>query len=249
MKKVTLSLLFALATVSFTYSQNLKIITPKDNNSLNDSTIYSYGLSSDGEFGPTLYVINTSNSGSLTVNVKRRIIDTVTGSQNEICWAGYCYGPSVNQSPNTENIGAGDTAKLGEQFNGDYLPNGHIGTTTIRYIFFDVNNSADTAAITVIYNATLTGIDNITSGAINFSTPYPNPANGSANFSYTLTNGVQSANLKIFNLIGECVQTLPLSALKSKATIDVGAMPSGIYICEMQANGYRPVYQRLVVSH
>jgi len=248
MKKIAFSLLFALAATSFVFSQNLEIIEPGNSHILNDSTIYSYGLSSDAEFGPTLDIINTS-SGSLTVNVRRVIIDTVTGSQNEICWALFCYGPSVNQSPNTENIGSHDTAKGSNQFNGDYLPNGHTGTTTIKYIFFNVSNHNDSAVITVVYDATATGIASLTNGEINFSALYPNPANNNVSFNYSLTNGVQTATLKIFNLLGNCVQTLPLSGLKNKTVINVQSIPTGIYLCEIEANGCQPVYQKLVVSH
>jgi len=248
MKKITLSFLFALATISFAYSQNIQIILPGGKHILNDSVIETFGSASDsGIDSPSFDVINSTN-GSLTIEVTRKIIHAVPGSENEICFAGFCNSASVNTSA-SEVIGAHDTAQLGNVFYGDYEPHNYVGTTIIHYIFFDVNNPSDTSGITIKYEATPAGIAGIRNGAINFSAPYPNPSNSFATFSYNFTNGAQSATLKIFNLIGECVQTLPLSSLQNKASINVQDMPSGIYICEVQANGYQPVCQKLVVSH
>jgi len=246
-KKITFSILLGLATVSLAHSQNLEIIKPGGNHVLNDSTIVAHGIAGINEFNQVLYVINSSGV-PLTVNLQRQIVDTVTGSQNAICWDGICYGPSVNISSFPENIAPGDTEKAGNEFNGDYLPNGNAGTTTIHYIFFDVNNPTYTAAITVKYDATPTGISSITDGRINFSAPYPNPANSTVSFSYSLSNGVQSANLKLFNLLGDCVQTLSLNGLKNKATMDVQSIPAGIYVCEIEAEGCQPVYQKLIIQ-
>lgn len=249
MKKTTLSLLFALATVSFAFSQNLKIIKPGSSQSSNDSTVTVFGLSSASEIDQILYVINTTGSAIVT-NVRREIIDTVPGSTNAICWAGSCYGPGLNQSPFTENIGPGDTAKNGgNEFSGDYYPHGHAGITTIRYVFFDTHNANDTAWVNIRYVATVTGISSVKDGEINFSAPYPNPANSLVNFNYNLGNSVQAASLKVYNLLGDCVQTLPLSASKNKTSIDVQSLPSGIYVCEIEADGCQPVYQKMIVSH
>jgi hypothetical protein len=247
MKKITFSLLFAVATISFSYSQNLKIIKPGGTHGLNDSTIVVYGDITDSLVTQSLNVINTS-SGTLTVNAKREIVSAVSGSQNEICWAGTCYSPTTTVSPNTESLAAGDTSNLGNTFSGDYLPHGYTGTTTIRYVFFDTHNFNDTAAITVEFITTLAGISSIKDGGINFSL-YPNPARNTVNFNYKFTGNVQTANLKIFNLLGDCVQTLPLSVVENKTTIDVQSMPAGIYVCEVQASGCQPVYQKLIVAH
>jgi hypothetical protein len=248
MKKITFSLLFALATFSFAYSQNLEIIKPGGTHHLNDSTIVVYGLTSDSLVTQSLFVVNTSGS-SIVVNAKREVASEVAGAQNEICWAGTCYSTSTSVSPVTETLGAHDTANLGNSFTGDYLPHAKTGITTINYEFFDTGNPNDTAHITVEYCVTVTGIANVKDGGINFSAPYPNPANTNVSFSYSLTNGVEAANLKIFNLLGECVQTLPLDASKTKITIDVQSMSSGIYVCEVEAEGCQPTYQKLIVSH
>jgi hypothetical protein len=246
MKKIILSSLLALGSISLVNSQNLKIIKPADNHILNDSTVICYG-SSALEFNQLLYVINSSSS-MLTVNIKREIIDTITGTQNAICWDEICYEPSVSVAIFPENIGPGDTAKSGDEFNGDYLPNGYAGISIVHYVFFDVANYADTASITIKYNAVPTGISDITDRKINFSEPYPDPANTILNFNYSLPINVQSANLKLYNLLGDCLQTVSLSVFNNKTAMDIRSIAPGIYFCEIEADACQPVYQKLIIG-
>lgn len=250
MKKITLLLSFALAAVSFSQAQNLKIIYQggTDHNYLNDSTILVYGSSTVSFFpSPTFDVINKS-SDSANLWVKRTIISALPTTTNAICFAGYCGAVTQGASVYSCNIGAGDTAELGNAFYGDYYPNNQVGVTTIRYTFYNYNY-ADSGSFIIKYITGPAGIALISAGQIGFSVPYPNPASNNVNFSYSLINGVQSANLKIFDLLGKCIQTLPLNTSKNKTTVDVQTMPSGVYICEIQAEGCQPAYQKMIVSH
>jgi len=247
MKKTTLLTLLALAITSFSYSQTLKIIIQGVSGPiLNDSVISVYGSNSSILISPTIDVIN--NGPKAYLHAKRTILSAVVNSTNAICFAGICGPVTDGTDPDSCNIATGDTAELGNAFYGDYYPNGGNGVTTIRYTFFN-HNYTDTASFVVRYVSSPTGIAQISEGEISFLSPYPNPAGSFVNFNYSLNNGIQAANLKIYNLLGECVQTLPLSALKSKTSIDVQSMPSGIYVCELQADGCQPAYQKLIVSH
>jgi hypothetical protein len=247
MKKILLISLLAFGTFSMTFAQSLKIIKTGDNNILNDSTLTIYG-DTGTEMISTLWIINTT-ADSMKVDARRDSISWLVGSENEICWAGTCYSFSTSISPNTEDIGPGDTAKLASQFNGDYFPNSSTGTSTFRYSFYNPFSRADSSWVIVKYVSVVTGIASLSGSAISISAPYPNPADNSASFNYKLASSVSAANLKIFNLIGECIQTLPLNISKYKTTLNVQTIPSGIYICEIEADGCQPVYQKLVVSH
>jgi hypothetical protein len=247
MKKILLLLMMSIGTISFSYSQTLKIIETGDNNILNDSTIFVYG-DTGSEMISTLWLIN-SGSDSIKVTVRRDSIYCLPGSENEICWAGTCYGYYTSVSPNTEDIGPGDTAMLASQFNGDYFPMSAFGTSTIRYSFYNPFNRSDSAWVIVKYVTGVTGIATFANNAINFSAPYPNPAGNNACFNYSFNAGVQSASLKIYNLIGECILTSPLNTSKNKTHLNVQSMPSGIYICEIEATGCQPAFQKLVVAH
>ena len=246
MRKKSLLLAAGLLLSLYSFAQ-LNIISKHGGNILNDSTITINGLSS-GLITDSLYVINSDSLGT-NVDVKLDLLSIVAGSDNYFCWGANCFAPGVTRSRAYEgavSIPAKDTNKT---FYCDYNPSGNVGMSSIRYVFYNDADTADSAWVIIRYNATLTAVQNIAGENISLSPPYPNPANGSVNFSYSLSKGVTSANLKIYNLLGECVQTLPVSALKNKTTIDVQSMPSGIYVCAIAAPGCQPVYQKMIVSH
>jgi len=248
MKKRNLLLVIAFTAFRIISWGQLNIIEPGNPHVLNDSTIVVSGSSSSSSvINVDLYVVNAGSS-KLGVWAMREPISLPTvDTDNDFCWV-LCYDTHTNTSQYCDSIGSHDTANGLSTFNGHYFPYGHTGPARIRYTFY-VANSSDSSSIIVEYRATPTGIEDITGQTISFSAPYPNPANNLVNFNYSLTNGIQSANLKIFNMIGECVQTLPLSTSKTKAVVNVQSMPSGIYICEVEASGSSPAYQKLIVSH
>jgi Secretion system C-terminal sorting domain len=246
MKKSFLLAIFCLAISSFSFGQfNIIDTTGKV---VNDSTVVIYGNATD-LMHTSFNVINTGLD-SAKVYARRDSVSLPIGdTDNYFCWV-LCYGNFTSVSPYSEALSrggsAGDTSF--PAFVGYYNPYGHLGAALIRYTFFAARNHADSSWVIVKYMATPTGIKNIAGVNSSFSA-YPNPANNLVSFNYTLASGVQAANLNIFNLLGECVQTLPISSLKSKTSINVQSMPSGIYVCEIAANGCPPVYQKLVVSH
>jgi hypothetical protein len=222
----------------------INIIKPGGNHILNDSTIYEYGDTANlmtAEF----YVINASGIGSLKVYARRDSISWVAGSENYFCWGGTCNFPSVDSSgPCT--IGPHDTTNAVNAFFGDYVAQDHIGTTTIRYTFYNSINRSDSSWVIVVFHATPTGIATIAHSAETLSAPYPNPASSMVQFNYKIA---QAANLKVYNLLGECVQNTPISSDKNKIAMDVHSMPSGVYLREIEAEGCKPVYQKLIVTH
>jgi hypothetical protein len=243
MKKITFSLLFAFATFSFAYSQGLKLIQPGGSSyTMKDTLIWG---NTTNEMLFPLNLVNTS-ANTDTIAVTSDTSGAILGTSKYVCWDNHCT--PVNNY--TYVIPPGDTAKLGNVFSAEYFPNGHTGTSIIKYIFYDKgkrNTVADT--FTATYVTSPSGIAELSDGQNSFSAPYPNPANTNVSFNYSLTNGAQAATLKVFNLLGDCIQTISLSASQNKTTINVQSMPSGIYVCEMQAEGSRSVYQKLIVSH
>jgi len=250
MKKNLLLFILCIVISTLSFGQ-FKIIAVGGNTALNSDTVKVYGNSTD-EMEVTFNVVN-QGFDTVSVYARRDSISTPPhfDSNNTFCWV-LCFsfggpydvssfGETLNQSGSP-----GDTST--SSFIGYYKALGHLGAAYIRYTFFAARLHADSAWVMVEYDATPTGVQNISSENTHFSA-YPNPANTFVNFNYSLSSGVQAANLKIYNLLGECVQTLPLSTLKNKTSVDVQSMPFGIYVCEIQANGCQPVYQKLVVSH
>jgi len=250
MKKISVLLLFVLSATFFCSAQNLKIIRPHyTNNVLNDSTVIHYG-NSVNEMVDSISVINSTNS-SISILVKRDTAVWNPATVNSFCWGINCFAPGVSITPfsDRQNVSSGDTLKGVNGLFADYSAYGYVGITAIRYVFYDASNPSDSAWIIVDFDALPSGIPAVSGNVTIISAPYPNPSNTSVNFTYRLSNSSQSANLKIFNMLGESIQTIPISSSTNKVSINVQSIPSGIYVCEIQTEGSKPVYQKMIVSH
>ncbi|MGP8216534.1 MAG: T9SS type A sorting domain-containing protein [Bacteroidia bacterium] len=169
----------------------------------------------------------------------------VHGCTYSVCVGSTCYPPKADNtnwtSPSFKVPAGKDSANgLFTDYNAD-----SAGITIIRY---DIRNStlADSAWIFVEFNATPTGIPTISSNDLHFSALYPNPANSVVNFTYHTD---YDAQLGIYNSLGQLVKTMSLASFKEKASLNTSDLPSGLYICKMQADGATPAFRRLVISH
>ncbi len=245
MKKVLPAIAIVILTVCNANAQFLNIIRTGGNHSVNDSTIVVNGKTSVELTSTTFDVINT---GMSVLNVKCKRYDTVVvpGTSNYLCW-GLCFGPSpsvVWTAPSTQGINAGDTNKT---FTADYNDSGKAGIELIRYIYYDASNPADSAWVQVKFNVINdAGIAPVAANSMSFSAPYPNPAASFTNFNYHV--GALS-HLTIYNSIGQEVKSMILNSSANKFSLNVSGMPSGIYICQLTADGTQPLYQKLVVAH
>jgi len=95
-----------------------------------------------------VYVKNISTE-TRNVLVKKVILLNIEGSMNTFCWAGSCYGPNTYVSPSATVLLPGETAT---DFAGDLSPNGNEGIGTIMYVWFDENNTSDSAYVYVNFN-------------------------------------------------------------------------------------------------
>ncbi|MDO8550353.1 MAG: SBBP repeat-containing protein [Ignavibacteria bacterium] len=79
---------------------------------------------------------------------------------------------------------------------------------------------------------------------------YPNPFNSVTNITFTLQQSV-NVNMKIYTLLGEEITTL-ISKNYSAGTYtviwDAGALPSGIYLCRLQAGEEQRVIKLLLMK-
>ena len=248
MKKLILFLSILIFPFSFINAQ-FKILNAYDKSTVTNDTIWVFG-DATSEMSLNLWVVN---SGVLPITLYARrdsISLPMNVYDNSICWAGTCYDTNANVSVYTETIAIGDTSNtsLTPAFSGHYFPYGHIGLATLRYTFYSSANHADSNWVLVHYDATPAAIATVQK-SVNFSAIYPNPASNKVNFTYSVAVNTQTANLKIFNLLGECIQTMPLNTAKNKTSINVQNMHSGVYVCEIEASGCKPSYQKLIVAH
>jgi hypothetical protein len=147
MKKILLSLI-CLTLFAGAFAQSFSL---QDTNGVAinaGATFYISGLPSDEIITARIDIKNNSDV-SKDVKVKKTLTAVLPNTMNYFCW-GVCYGPDTFVSPYAQPVAAGTVSN---QFYGDYSALGVIGTSTIMYTFFDVNNPNDSVAVYVEFNA------------------------------------------------------------------------------------------------
>lgn len=207
----------------------------------NDSTLLETGV----------VRVNNTNSQQKEILVRRRLNNIVANSVNYFCWT-ICYGPGTNVSPAPITIAAADYS---DNFHGYYDPAKNPGTSTITYVFYDKNNTADSVWFKVNY--TTSGVPDtiidpfinldFTSSVKNISktqvSVYPNPAADQITFE----SAEKVDGLTIVNLLGKTVRTTTVNPT-SKVVADVNELPSGVYFCNLFRNGVVVATKRFSVS-
>jgi len=213
---------------------------------VNDSTIVLWGAVNT-DHTQYAYVTNTSGS-TIYIRAKYQVTTSVSGGENSFCWGPTCFGQTTApefESPAADTIHGNRTDST---FSGHYYDMGTPGTNAVRYVFLNKLNANDSSWVIVKYEISPTGIEQLSADALHMSAPSPNPAKNVASFNYHL-NGVGKAVLGIYNTIGQNVQNIPVNSSNDRIELDITSLPSGIYICKLEAEGTTPVFQKMMVTH
>jgi hypothetical protein len=244
MKKILLSLL-CLALWSGTFAQSF-VVTDTNGVELNaGGTIQFMGDPSDEVIQAIVYLKNVSDVVK-DVKVKKVIneADVLPGTVNTFCW-GLCFPPDTYISPFAQTIQGG---ALCDQFYGDYNPLNVPGITRITYVFWDVNNTNDSVAVTVEYNASPASVNDGPVSKTKFSDAYPNPAIDHVNIDYNVSALVNNASIIVMNMLGSKVKEMPLENRSGKARIMVSDLTNGIYFYSLVVDDQVVVTRKFVVK-
>ena len=241
MKKYLLLFCFTAVSALFAYSQSLTL-SDSAGPIANNSTKLVYGSPSADEILSHVFVKNTS-SGAITVKVKKVEMAIQNGTMNLLCW-GLCYAPEVFVSIDSIVIAAGATNET--DFSGHYLPQGVVGISTIRYVFYDMYNPTDSVCVNVDYSTYPQGISKVANDIT--CNVYPNPANQSANFTFSVPQD-SDARLIIRNLVGNVVKDIPVTGNTGQIKVNTSDLAEGLYFYSVLINGTSQVAKKLVVKH
>ena len=222
MKRILLTGLTAIV-FGFAYGQSIQI-TGVNSNVIPNGTIADYWVDMNSPGVYEDFPIKNISSGSKYIKCRRYEITVAPGSSNLLCWLA-CYSPGVGVSPSVNM-----PASTSHLFTSHYYPNGNAGTTTLNYTFWDSLNPADSAWFTVRWNATPAGVNNSVLASANISNIYPNPASVATTISYQLNNA-DNAVIRVYNLLGDEVKHLNISAKEFNVTFSVTDLEAGIYFC------------------
>ena len=247
MKKIILSLSVIVFGI-VTYAQQSLILFRNDIELTNDDVVQIDSIQVVGGYNEVIAYVQVKNTTrqEISVKVRRTIIDSVPGCQNQICWGGLCFSPDVWNSPTSEALAAGAISGP-ESFSGHYLPNDHPGTSIIRYTFYDESNPNDTASVIVQYTVGFLSIGDLLS-ASSISSPYPNPASSKVSIDYQLPAQVKIADVKLYNIVGQEVKSELLTGISGKLQLQLTNLNEGVYFMTIFLNGQAVKTNRIIIS-
>lgn len=237
-------LLFCLTGIAalITYSQSLQL-SDSTGPIANNSTILKYGLPSSPDDMVSFVFVKNTTADSISVKVKKVEIMALHVTVNTFCW-GICFSTEVFVSPDPIVIDAGRTDSL--NFSGHYTPNGVIGISTIRYVFFDADNPSDTVCVNINFSTYPQGINDLSN--VTLSNAYPNPANSTVSFSYSVPQN-SNAKLIIRNVLGSIIKELDITNNSGKLSLNTSEFADGVYFYTFLVNGNSQVTKKLVIRH
>ncbi|MCX6267311.1 MAG: T9SS type A sorting domain-containing protein [Bacteroidetes bacterium] len=248
MKKLFLSVCLLSIAAFYGYSQSLSLSNSHGILAPN-STIFQAG-SPDSVKLVTYLDVKNAGSSRIDVLCKKVELNLLDSTEVTFCWAGECGSAAIYVSRNAQSINPGQTIT---DFSGDYLANTssyyfHSGESRVRWVFFDKSNPNDSASVTVVYTTFGVGMQDPKTSEGMLSNIYPNPANGQANFSYSLPSG-SAGTIIIRDLLGSLVQTQILTVATGKTSLNTSLLGDGVYFCSLLVDGKVSQTKKLIVRH
>jgi hypothetical protein len=192
------------------------------------------------------YVTNIGNA-SIDLRVSRETVSSASGQTNNFCIGPACYPDFVDTS-NVNDIvpmapGAEETSFIAHM-----LPHETVGVSVVKYCFWDNNNMADSACVTVTYDILPVGVDESSDLAAEIGNVYPNPVNGTANFAYVVEGNPQVKEVLVYDLLGNVVSQSTLDGFQGVHNYDTSNLSTGLYFVTVQLDGTPVSTKKFTVS-
>lgn len=225
------------------FAQSSLKILDFDGNDVSSTTVEVWG--DTGTIIASKFKVVNMGSSALDVKVKRIEDNLIVGTQNYFCWT-VCYSPTTDESPTGLMINAGDT---NSSFYGDYLPNSNFGVSTITYVFFDSNNSNDSAYVIVNYNSSAVGVANLNQVNIFTGELMPNPARNTTFLKYKLESSHLPAKINIIDNQGRIVREINLLQAEGTTALPLNDLSTGRYSVLLQSKNKTVAVINLLVVY
>ncbi len=243
MKKILLSLIIGTFILSVGNAQSL-VIKDKTGVDVTGQVLEHYCAPGAGFVSLGLDVFNVS-SADKNVKVRKYDLLLADSTASNICWAS-CYPDFVMETPEPLLIEAGSFVT---NFTGDLSYRSIQGLSSVKFVFFDMDNQNDSSFVTINFIVGTLGIDNAASlKSATVSNAYPNPAVSVVNIEYKLPAGVRNASIKVNNLLGNAIQEITLSNAEGKVTIDVANLSNGVYFYSLIVDNSAIATRKFIVK-
>lgn len=250
MMKKTLTLICS-AFLSLGTQAQLLIIRDSLDNVVNGTTVVKTGMADAFVISEHLEATLEGNVGKV-VNVRRYELEVIPQTQNYFCW-GVCYGPqdagamptwyslpqhSITMSPGVEY----------SNFAGYHSPLGQTGSSTYRFVWYDVGNTTDTAWVDIEFRVDPVGMNEAAAAQYELSV-FPNPSMGAdVRVNFTATAVSPATRLVVYNSLGEAVHAEAIRATQQSLVINAGELSTGVYFATLENSGTMLATQRFVVT-
>jgi hypothetical protein len=231
MKKLLLSSAFVFGLASVISAQSLVVLLKGTSTNITGTTInVDSVINGDPYQAMVCNTVDVKNVGSSTMTVRcsRNVVSAIPGSENSFCWGSGCYSTATNTSPILQSPDIAPGA-MSSTFVGDYKPSLNPGATTITYRYYDNANPSDYAEVTVVYNATASGIEESGKADGSISNAYPNPASSLVSVKYDMNQFANNGKIVFYDMLGKKVKDVELTEKQGLAKINVADLTAGLY--------------------
>jgi len=233
------------------FAQDLVILKDEAGNTVNGQLVVQYGDPSAPDHEVDI-IANLQGNVSKTLNVRRYETQVLLGTANYFCW-GVCYeerpagGQYLWQSLPQHAVALVPGVDA-LNFHAYLKPNGQVGVARFRFVWFDIDQPADTAWVDIEFRSEVVGIDEAVASQYDLAV-FPNPSAGAdVRVSFAGAAATSATRLVVYNTLGERVHSEGIRASQQAAILSTAALSTGVYFATLEANGITVATRRLVVT-
>ena len=244
MKKNIYAIILLTIGAFFTVkAQNIQIIDTAGSPAVAQPS-YTISVDADSSNAVLFWVRNTSAS-QINIQLKSYVISNIGGDLLSYCIGTQCHNAGQPATINTPIAASGTLTSNGLLL--DFTDFAGQGYSQVMYTLFNPGQTSDSASIMINYKINTTGIKQVTNN-YNVANISPNPASNMVSLNYDLKGTSQPANVKIYNMLGTLVKTMPLDSYNNSTKLDITSLEEGIYFYSVVVGGKAIKTSRLVVS-
>ncbi len=179
-------------------------------------------------------LVKNATGSSMTLKMKIEALSTISENDSANYCFGQCYIPKKfnNLAKESPELTIGSVSTY-TGFSGHFKPDNVAPQGgTIKYTFYDINNSDNKAEVLITYGETdyVSSINNLSSNKASFSLAYPNPARNYTTFTYDNVKQNSKSYLIVNSIIGEQIKKFRLpTSKKGKFRINLDGIKKGVY--------------------
>jgi len=234
--------------VNYTFSNTS--LTPSNSN---DGVLYNREILIDcdpveiNEYPVSLY---NHSSNSVSFRVVKSIISQEDGHENYFSFGGVDYNPEdMNSDGNGVTIASETILEGANGFVAKFNPNGIDGNeflTSVQYRFFNKLNGQDEDFVTLIYNPSGVGFNDLSSYVV--SSAYPNPASNYFNINFSLPT-FKEATLNVYQENGSLIGKNSIYNTEGTIKVATDSFLSGIYFYTIEIDGRVLQAQKVIIQN